>query len=67
MQQGNGQFRFKPTLTAGQISPNNSGIGGQFVDASTSKSISGNVFVAIEQPDKTGIDEQTKDKRREIA
>ena len=56
IQQGNGQFRLKPTLTAGQISPNNSGIGGQILDSSTKAPIAGNVLVAIEQPDKTGID-----------
>jgi hypothetical protein len=56
IQQGNGQFRLKPTLTAGQISPNNSGIGGQIVDSSTNAPIAGNVLVAIEQPDKTGVD-----------
>jgi len=46
----------KPTLTAGQISPNNSGIGGQILDASTNMPVNGKVLVAIEQPDKTGID-----------
>jgi len=56
VQQGNGQFRLKPTLTAGQISPNNSGIGGQILDASTNMPVNGKVLVAIEQPDKTGID-----------
>jgi len=54
--QGNGKYRLKPTLTAGQIAPNNSGIGGQVVDASTSRPISGTVLVAIEQPDKAGVD-----------
>ena len=54
--QGNGQYRLKPVLTAGQISPNNSGIGGQIVDSSTNKPIVGKVLVAIEQPDKSGID-----------
>lgn len=56
VQQGNGRFRLKPTLTAGQISPNNSGIGGQVVDTSTSKPIPGTVLVALEQPDRSGID-----------
>jgi len=56
VQQGNGGFRLKPTLTAGQISPNNSGIGGQIVDASNTKAVTGTVLVAIEQPDKAGID-----------
>lgn len=54
--EGNGQYRLKPALTAGQISPNNSGIGGQVVDSITHAPIVGNVLVAIEQPDSMGID-----------
>lgn len=56
VQQGNGAFRLKPTLTAAQVSPNNSGIGGQVVDSLTKAPIAGNVIVAIEQPDSMGID-----------
>lgn len=56
VQEGNGQYRLKPVLTAGQIIPNNSGIGGQIVDSVTKLPIAGTVLVAIEQPDSTGID-----------
>src|SRR5215470_6374235 len=56
VQQGNGRFRLKPTLTAGQISPNNSGIGGQVVDSVTKAPITGTVLVAAEMPDSTGTD-----------
>jgi hypothetical protein len=49
IEQGNGQFRLKPTLTAGQVSANDSGISGQIVDSSTGKAISGPVLVAIER------------------
>jgi hypothetical protein len=56
VEEGNGKFRLKPTLTAGQISPNNSGIGGQAVDSNTKAPIAGSVLVAIEEPDSTGID-----------
>ena len=56
VQEGNGKFRLKPTLTAGQISPNNSGVGGQVVDSKTKAPIAGTVLVAIEGPDSTGID-----------
>lgn len=56
VQQGNGKFRLKPTLTAGQVSPNNSGIGGQVVDSVTKAPILGTVLVAVEQPDSKGID-----------
>jgi len=54
--EGNGAYRLKPTLTAGQVSANNSGIGGQVVDSLTKAPITGNVLVAIEQTDSTGID-----------
>jgi hypothetical protein len=56
LQEGNGTFRLKPTLTAGQVSPNNSGIGGLVLDSVTKAPINGQVLVAIEQPDKTGTD-----------
>jgi hypothetical protein len=56
VQEGNGQFRLKPVLTAGQVSPNNSGIGGQIVDSVTQAPIAGTVLVAVEQPDSMGID-----------
>jgi hypothetical protein len=56
VQEGNGRFRLKPTLTAGQISPNNSGIGGQVVDSITKAPIAGTVLVAVEMSDSTGVD-----------
>jgi hypothetical protein len=56
VQEGNGQYRLKPTLTAGQISPNNSGIGGQVADSTTKTPIVGAVLAAIEQPDSNGVD-----------
>jgi hypothetical protein len=57
VQEGNGKFRLKPTLTAGQVSANNSGISGKVVDSITKAPIGGNVQVAIEQPDPaSGID-----------
>jgi len=57
--EGNGAnvaYRLKPTLTAGQVSANNSGIGGQAVDSLTKAPIIGKVLVAIEQTDSMGID-----------
>src|SRR5712692_4050413 len=54
--EGNGTYRLKPTLTAGQVSANNSGIGGQVVDSLSKAPIAGNVLVAIEQTDNTGVD-----------
>jgi hypothetical protein len=60
IQQGNGQFRLKPVLTAGQVSTNNTGISGQVVDTVTMQPISlgtnGRVLVALEERDNTGTD-----------
>ena len=50
IRQGNGKFRLKPVLTAGQVSTNNTGISGHVVDAATMQPISGGtVLVALEQ------------------
>jgi Domain of unknown function (DUF4382) len=54
--EGNGRFRLKPTLTAGQVSANNTGITGKVVDSVTKAPISGSVQVALEQPDSSGVD-----------
>ena len=60
VQEGNGAFRLKPVLTAGQVSTNNTGISGQVVDQATLAPIafetSGAVMVSLEQPDSTGAD-----------
>jgi len=56
VQEGNGKLRLKPTLTAGQVSANNTGISGKVVDSATNAPITGSVQVAIEQPDSTGVD-----------
>lgn len=56
VQEGNGAFRLKPALTAGVVSANNSGIGGQVIDSASKKPIAGNVMVAIERTDSTGVD-----------
>jgi hypothetical protein len=50
IQQGNGKFRLKPVLTAGQVSTNDTGISGHVVDAATMQPISGGtVLVALEE------------------
>lgn len=55
IQQGNGVFRLKPVLTAGQVSTNNTGISGQVVDSVTHLPVAGGtVLVALEKPDATG-------------
>jgi len=56
VREGNGQFRLKPTLTAAQVSANNSGIGGQVIDSVTKAPINGSVQVAIERQDASGVD-----------
>lgn len=56
VEEGNGKFRLKPTLTAGQVGANNTGIGGQVVDSVSKQPINGSVQVAIEQPGAGGID-----------
>ncbi len=54
--EGNGKFRLKPTLTAGQVSANNTGISGKVVDSITNAPIAGSVQVALEQTDSRGVD-----------
>jgi hypothetical protein len=60
IQQGNGQFRLKPTLTAGQVGTNTTGISGQVVSAVNNVPINlgsaGIIIVALEQQDATGAD-----------
>jgi len=57
IQEGNGQYRLKPVLTAGQVSTNNTGISGQVVDSVTNLPIvGGTVIVALERQDSTGTD-----------
>ena len=56
VQEGNGKYRLKPALTAGQVGANDTGIGGQVVDSLTNRPISGSVQVAIEQQDSGGVD-----------
>jgi hypothetical protein len=55
IQEGNGKFRLKPTLTAGVVSTNTTGISGQVVDSVTSQPIVG-ATVALENSDKSGTD-----------
>jgi len=57
VQEGNGAYRLKPVLTAGQVSTNTSGISGTIVDVGTSGPVAGGtVLVALEKKDATGAD-----------
>ncbi len=55
VQEGNGNFRLKPTLTAGVVSPNMTGISGQIVDSVTTQPIAGAV-VTLQSADTSGTD-----------
>jgi hypothetical protein len=57
LQQGNGEYRLKPVLTAGQVSTNTTGISGKVVDSATGQPVvGGTVLVALEKTDSTGAD-----------
>ncbi len=56
VQEGNGQYRLKPVLHAGEVSTTSTSINGKIVDKATGNPVSGSVMVALEQKDVTGID-----------
>lgn len=56
VQQGNGRFRLKPALHAGEITLTSPSISGTVVNGVNSQPISGKVVVALEQKDATGTD-----------
>ena len=53
---GNGQFRLKPVLHAGEVNLTSSSINGKIVDSVTGQPIGGNTVVALEQKDNAGVD-----------
>lgn len=56
VREGNGQFRLKPVLHAGEVSTTSTSINGTVVDKATGKTVDGKVFVAVEQPDANKVD-----------
>lgn len=54
--EGNGQFRLKPVLHAGEVSTTSSSINGVVLDGATGKPVAGSVFVSVEQKDASGVD-----------
>jgi hypothetical protein len=58
IQEGNGDFRLKPALTAGVVSPNLTGISGQIVDSVTMQPVAGAV-VTLQFADQSGTDRIT--------
>lgn len=56
VREGNGQYRLKPVLHAGEVSTTSSSINGKVLDQGTGNPVSGSVMVALEQKDSTGVD-----------
>ena len=56
IEEGNGQFRLKPVLHAGEVSTTSTSINGTVLDAATGNAVKGSVLVAVEQKDSTGVD-----------
>jgi hypothetical protein len=56
VQEGNGSFRLKPVLHAGEVSTTSTSINGSVMDKTTGNPVAGNVLVALEQKDATGVD-----------
>jgi hypothetical protein len=56
VREGNGKYRLKPVLHAGEVSTTSSSINGTVVDSATGKQLDGPVIVALEQKDATGVD-----------
>ena len=54
--EGNGKYRLKPVLHAGEVSTTSTSINGKVLDGATGNPVSGSVLVAVEQKDASGID-----------
>jgi hypothetical protein len=56
VQEGNGKYRLKPVLHAGEVSTTSTSINGKVLDGVTGNPVNGKVVVAVEQKDAGGID-----------
>ncbi|KAA6461318.1 DUF4382 domain-containing protein [Acidobacteria bacterium AB60] len=56
VQEGNGQYRLKPVLHAGEVSATSTSINGKVLDGVTGNPVNGTVIVAVEQKDSSGVD-----------
>jgi Domain of unknown function (DUF4382) len=56
VQEGNGKYRLKPVLHAGEVSTTSTSINGKVLDSATGNAVSGMVLIALEQKDSTGVD-----------
>jgi hypothetical protein len=54
--EGNGQYRLKPVLHAGEVSTTSTSINGKILDGVTGNPVNGTVVVALEQKDASGVD-----------
>jgi cytochrome c5 len=59
LREGNGQYRLKPVLHAGEVVTTSSSINGKVLDSATGNPVSGTVVVSLEQPDSGGVDRVT--------
>ena len=56
VREGNGKYRLKPVLHAGEVTTTATSINGTVVDNATGDAVNGPVLVALEQKDSNGID-----------
>lgn len=56
VREGNGKFRLKPVLHAGEVTTTATSINGTVLDSSTGNAVQGPVLVALEQKDASGTD-----------
>lgn len=54
--EGNGQYRLKPVLHAGEVSTTSTSINGKVLDGTSGNAVDGSILVAVEQKDAAGID-----------
>lgn len=54
--EGNGQYRLKPVVHAGEVSTTSTSINGKVLDRGTGNPVNGEVEVALEQKDAAGVD-----------
>lgn len=54
--EGNGQYRLKPVLHAGEVGTSSTSVNGTVVDSATGKAVTGQVMIALEQKDANGVD-----------
>ncbi|MGC9222488.1 MAG: DUF4382 domain-containing protein [Terracidiphilus sp.] len=56
IEEGNGQYRLKPVLHAGEVSTTSTSINGTVLDAATGNAVKGSVLISVEQKDSAGVD-----------